>query len=135
VSGFSHLGCAEGDEGGRVGNIRPGRLAPGAAPERCLAAESTRQKMVAALGRHAMPAQVPGSERPRTSQVHAVYRIDAGEPVVLGQIRFEGNRRLLESFSAALVAQEGDRLIPPSWTGVSNASIEAAWSRNCSAPT
>jgi outer membrane protein insertion porin family len=73
--------------------------------------ESIRQKMVAALGRSGYAfAQVRldrGVHEP--DRIDAVYRIDAGDPFVVGQIRFEGNRRLPDKFlRRELATEEGD---------------------------
>ena len=73
--------------------------------------ESIRQKMVAALGRSGYAfAQVRldrGVHEP--DKIAAVYRIDAGGPFVVGQIRFEGNRRLPDKFlRRELATLEGD---------------------------
>ena len=52
-------------------------------------------------------ASIGASTSPTRS--HAVYRIDAGDPFVVGQIRFEGNRRLPDKFlRRELATQEGD---------------------------
>jgi outer membrane protein insertion porin family len=73
--------------------------------------ESIRQKMVAALGRSGYAfAQVRLDRGVHESdKIDAVYRIDAGDPLVVGQIRFEGNRRLPDRFlRRELATQEGD---------------------------
>ncbi len=74
--------------------------------------ENIRQKIVAALGRHGYAlARVRLDERTveGLDEIHAVYTIDAGEPVEVGVIRFEGNLHLPEKFlRRELVTKEAE---------------------------
>jgi outer membrane protein insertion porin family len=74
--------------------------------------DAQRQKIVDALG-HAgyglAQVELEQSINDDTRTVSALYKIDAGNPVAIGQIRFEGNTRLRGKFlRREVVAREGE---------------------------
>ena len=74
--------------------------------------EATRQKIVDALGHSGYAlaqAQLEQSIDDSACTVGAVYRIFAGDPVVIGKISFQGNTRLREKFlRREVVPREGE---------------------------
>jgi outer membrane protein assembly complex protein YaeT len=63
--------------------------------------ESTRQKIIDVLGHHGYAmarVQLMQSVNHTDCTIEAVYRIDPGNPIIVGRIVFQGNRRIADKF-------------------------------------
>lgn len=78
--------------------------------------ENTRQKIIDALGHHGYALARVDLEQSLDAEqrsVRAVFRISAGDPVLIGKIDFEGNKRLPDKFlRRELRAVEGEVFDP-----------------------